>query len=112
MQTPEVIKFAKGLTLTLEGPQGCGKSLMGDWIRFCLPANIAHTTGSVVSRSGSFQTEAPVPTFDEWYAARHNGSTFEHDHMQDGAWIASALKTLAQLMREYITEIARGSQHG
>lgn len=49
----------------------------------------------------------PVPTFDEWYAGRHNGSSFEHDHMQDGAWIASAMKTLAHLTREYVSEIAR-----
>lgn len=49
----------------------------------------------------------PLPTFDEWYAGRHNGSSFEHDHMQDGAWIASAMKALAQLMREYVSEIAQ-----
>lgn len=49
----------------------------------------------------------PLPTFDEWYADRHNGSSFEHDHMQDGAWIASAMKTLAQLTREYVSEIAQ-----
>lgn len=114
MQNKETIRFANGLTITLTGPQGCGKSLVTHWLRSGLPAHIWTVTGPVIASSwpGADGVRNRAPTFDDWYAARHNGSTFDHDHMQDGAWIATAMKTLAQFMREYITEVAQGAHHG
>lgn len=52
---------------------------------------------------------AGLPTFDAWYAAHHNDSTFEHDHMRPGTSFTIAAMALAQLLRDYVSDMARST---
>jgi hypothetical protein len=46
-------------------------------------------------------------TFDEWYAAKNCGHTFEQDHMRPGAQWNDAIVTLLRLVRDYVSEMVR-----
>lgn len=47
----------------------------------------------------------PIPTFDEWFAAKHHGMSFDQVHHADS--IHGAMVALSRYMRDYISEVAR-----
>jgi hypothetical protein len=51
--------------------------------------------------------QAGKPTFDEWYAKRNGGRTFEQDHMESSQRIEQTMRALTRLMRDYVSEMVR-----
>jgi hypothetical protein len=53
-----------------------------------------------------------LPTFDEWYADKNCGYTFEHAHMQPGMRYDDAWKAMMRLSREYLTDMVQELGNG
>lgn len=49
----------------------------------------------------------PLPSFDEWYAVKYNGSSFERDSMHNGQRYDAFMRELTRHLRDYTTDMAR-----
>lgn len=52
-------------------------------------------------------TPSLPPTFDEWFAGKNNGFTFDELHMAEGMLIPNAMRALAVEIRKYVSHVAR-----
>lgn len=48
-----------------------------------------------------------LPTFDEWFEAKHYGSTFNSLHEQPGTLIMDSMMALSIAIRCYVSEMQR-----
>ncbi|MBC7202545.1 MAG: hypothetical protein H5U29_03325 [Pusillimonas sp.] len=66
-------------------------------------ARYSYTNSPPVDLSSTNKTRPP--TFDEWFAQRNSGLSFDEVHMGDGALIDKSMKELSRQMRDYVTEM-------
>lgn len=48
-----------------------------------------------------------IPAFDQWFARKSNGASFDEMHMKPGMFTGESLRELTRQMREYTTEMVR-----
>lgn len=46
-----------------------------------------------------------MDTFNEWFAAKHSGQTFEEVHQVPGTLYDDSFRALSKLLREYVSEM-------
>jgi hypothetical protein len=49
----------------------------------------------------------PIPTFDEWYRAKHMGFSFDAHYLKKDDDISKSMKALSQEMRNYVSEMVK-----